>query len=194
MCKKCDKKIPKMKTTKDGKSYWGGNGVYEKEYAELRKKLVPDQGKAETMHGELLRCIGNLTYEWGNNGNGNAVDTVTEDCPECGGSGWEERGTGEYEGEDGEGDEIMEDVDCSVCGGNCTIEKGKEFDGNHWEEQFEYIKDNLPKEFKPLAQKLIDLVLEELDEMPNDKGEYKIYNDVADAIVYTCLTTENKPR
>lgn len=48
--------------------YWNHKSQYEKEMDELRTKLVPDAGKASTMHGELLRCISKLYYDVFNNG------------------------------------------------------------------------------------------------------------------------------
>ena len=48
--------------------YWNHVGKYEKEMENLRAKLIPDMGKADTMHGELLRCISKLYYDVFNNG------------------------------------------------------------------------------------------------------------------------------
>lgn len=47
--------------------YWDGNGKFQKEY-EAVKHIVPSQGQANSAHGELLRCAGNLYYEAHNNG------------------------------------------------------------------------------------------------------------------------------
>ena len=59
------------KITKFGKDYWSETGAYSKEAKALIDDLVPNMGRAKTNHGELLRCITNLIYEHGNNGNGN---------------------------------------------------------------------------------------------------------------------------
>ena len=59
------------KITKFGKDYWSETGAYSKEAQALIDDLVPNMGRAKTNHGELLRCITNLIYEHGNNGNGN---------------------------------------------------------------------------------------------------------------------------
>ena len=67
-----------LKFTKKGNSYWNDSGIYQKEYDELYKKLVPAQGKAETLNGELLRAIGILYYEYCNNGNCNAFNGISE--------------------------------------------------------------------------------------------------------------------
>tara|TARA_R110000764_G_scaffold21507_3_gene54316 strand:- start:684 stop:1121 length:438 start_codon:yes stop_codon:yes gene_type:complete len=53
-------------------SYWANTGVYSGQILDkLIEELVPDIGRAKTIHGELLRCIINLDYEYHNNGNGN---------------------------------------------------------------------------------------------------------------------------
>ena len=58
-------------------SYWNNNGAYQKEGEELYEKLVPPTGAATTLHGELIRGINRLFYEYCNNGNSNAIEVVT---------------------------------------------------------------------------------------------------------------------
>lgn len=48
--------------------YWSGQGRHQKIYNRLRDKLVPDVGNANTEAGEIIRVIGNVVYEVGNNG------------------------------------------------------------------------------------------------------------------------------
>jgi hypothetical protein len=62
-----------IKSTVYPNSYWNGTGAYQKEYKELYFKLVPKQGSAATLNGELIRAISRLTYEFYNNGNANAL-------------------------------------------------------------------------------------------------------------------------
>lgn len=38
---------------------------------ELHERLVPPIGTCETLQGEILRALGNLWYDWQNNGGGN---------------------------------------------------------------------------------------------------------------------------
>lgn len=58
-------------------SYWNNNGAYQKEYNALYEKMVPAEGAADTLHGELIRGISRLFYEYCNNGNWNAVEVTT---------------------------------------------------------------------------------------------------------------------
>jgi len=55
-------------------TYWNHHGKYQKEYDVLRKKLVPQEGEADTVHGETLRAVGNLYYDVMNNGAGNIIE------------------------------------------------------------------------------------------------------------------------
>tara|TARA_R110002049_G_scaffold19794_16_gene73627 strand:- start:3392 stop:6976 length:3585 start_codon:yes stop_codon:yes gene_type:complete len=48
--------------------YWSNAGPLSKEYSELYDKLVPNEGKSDTIEGELLRAIGKIIYRHGNDG------------------------------------------------------------------------------------------------------------------------------
>jgi len=48
--------------------YWSGNGEYQDAYGDLYDQLVPKQGKADTVEGELLRAVGKIIYRHGNDG------------------------------------------------------------------------------------------------------------------------------
>jgi len=48
------------RNTPAGNTYWDDNGAYQKEHDKLYKELVPSQGDAETVHGELVRIAGRL--------------------------------------------------------------------------------------------------------------------------------------
>ncbi len=63
-----------MKRTPIGKSYWNNEGSYQKESDELWEQLVPREGEADTVNGELIRIAHRLYHEYCNNGNGNARD------------------------------------------------------------------------------------------------------------------------
>jgi len=83
--------VPDVKTTELGKSYWDESGAYQKEYKELYDKLVPSSGSSETLHGELIRAISRLFWDYCNNGNCNAAEAKYKEmeytCYDCGGSG-----------------------------------------------------------------------------------------------------------
>ena len=49
-------------------TYWNNNGKHEKEYMELWERLVPPEGKANTVAGEVLRALTRLYYRWYNDG------------------------------------------------------------------------------------------------------------------------------
>lgn len=167
------------KVTPQGKSYWGDDGAYSKEFHELWDKLVPKEGEADNVHGELIRCFSHLNYEAFNNGNGNAVEEIKEDCPSCHGGGWEEP------------DEDGEREDCHYCGGDCTIVKGHKYD-SFFQDLFDFLRRNFPKEEQHLLDDLENCALK--DKYPEGLGEFDVYNRVGDAIGYIVMTTENKPR
>lgn len=49
-------------------TYWEHTGAYTAEFNELHDRLVPPQGRARTVHGELLSSISRVYYDWYNNG------------------------------------------------------------------------------------------------------------------------------
>lgn len=49
-------------------TYWNGTGRLQNEYNELYKKLVPSQGAAETIEGEVLRASSKIVYRHFNDG------------------------------------------------------------------------------------------------------------------------------
>lgn len=55
-------------------TYWSGKGEYQKEYDALWDKLVPEEGEADTVHGETLRAVSTLYYDVMNNGAGNVIE------------------------------------------------------------------------------------------------------------------------
>lgn len=48
--------------------YWHRQGRHQKIYERLQNKLVPDTGEADTEAGEIIRAIGNVVYDIGNDG------------------------------------------------------------------------------------------------------------------------------
>lgn len=55
-------------------SYWNGDGKYQDVHNVLWSRWVPQSGESALYYGEVVRGLGRLWYEWGNNGNCNATD------------------------------------------------------------------------------------------------------------------------
>ena len=99
-------------------SYWNGKGKHQVEH-DLMWRLVPDSGeficpenkKLEDLI-ESIRKLSKVYHEYMNNGCCNAIDTIYEECYECGGSGWEYNRF----------DEDEDERDCQCCGGECRVE------------------------------------------------------------------------
>jgi hypothetical protein len=195
------------KTTESGKSYWNENGAYQTEYDKLYGELVPSRGEADTVHGEMIRAVSRLFYDFCNNGNCNAVEVQQEPCDYCGGDGYEDEicnscdGDGEVEYEednlepcyecDGEG-YIHED--CHYCGGDCYVD-GEAVITSYYQDMIDFLHSHLTD------SKVVDNL--ESFMTRNDIGygtytfnddEMKPYNDVVDAVMYQVLTTENEKR
>lgn len=51
--------------------YWDESSPYMAEYQEFWEELVPREGEADTLQGELLRMISRISYDYYNNGFGN---------------------------------------------------------------------------------------------------------------------------
>jgi hypothetical protein len=174
----------KLKATKKDKSYWDNNGAYQKEYTLLWDKLVPSTGEADTVHGEMLRAISRLTYDYCNNGNCNAVDDVTDECPECNGTGYET--INEWE-------EDEEEVDCSYCDGDCRVTTGKEVTP-YYKQMLEFLEEHL-KEPKLVAELEAFMTGSRgYSTYKFDDTEMGFYNRVCDAVMYQILTTKNESR
>lgn len=186
------------KHTPLGKTYWNGEGAYSKENKRLSKLLVEGSKThiPTNVHGRLLSAVNMLVYEYNNNGNGNIIETIDIDCPECHGSGYEEvRHRG------GDDEDEYEERDCSCCGGNCTILDELEI-REDYKEELDFVIKTLPKEDKHLAIAVENFLLDKniyLSRQHNRRNfEYfsdeneAIYDRMADAVMYFVLTTENK--
>ena len=199
--------MEKLKT-KHGNSYWNENGAYQKEYDELYEKLVPRSGEADTVHGEMIRAISRITYDYFNNGNCNIVTMDRVYCPDCDGSGYDTdwdcydcSGEGTIEDDEGNietcnscGGEGHDQIDCSTCCGEGFIDGDKEID--------EYYQDMLDVLHNHLHNSdVVEAIEEFLKDDSLSYGTYtfnpnegKVYNDLADEVLYQILTTENEKR
>jgi hypothetical protein len=155
--------------------YWNNEGVYQADSERLYSELVPQSDNAPTIHGEMIRCIHRLYYEFCNNGNGNAIGFVMEDCSQCGGSGYEDD----------------DETDCEWCGGDCMEETDVVFE-SYYEDMVEFLKMNMQD--KEVIFHLEDWLLETFrDNYTFSDEQMSKYDKVLDAVVFQCLTTENKP-
>jgi hypothetical protein len=158
--------------------YWESTGVYQQEWDKLYNDLVPASGDAPTIQGELIRCISRLYYDYCNNGNCNALDITMEDCNECNGSGYEEDSDGETQ-------------DCQWCGGDCNVE-GDAYITDYYKEMIDFLKEYLIE--KELVSQLENWMVNDYSPRYSFSDEQmNLYDKVTDAVVYQCLTTENKP-
>ena len=70
--------MEQMKRTPLGETYWNNQGAYKEEMSRLTDEMMPSEGSAETLNGELIRAANRLYYDYCNNGNGNAVNVRYE--------------------------------------------------------------------------------------------------------------------
>lgn len=160
--------------------YWRENGVYQEIYSNLWNKLVPSSDMAETIHGELIRCISRLYYDFCNNGNCNVVDIEMETCRECDGCGYHDMQLDEEEWEN-----------CYYCDGECNVE-GEVFITDYYDEMLSFLRQYMVE--SKLADELRDWIVNGYENNYSFSDEQmNKYDKVVDAIVYQCLTTENKP-
>lgn len=174
--------MTQKKETELGKSYWAENGAYQVDYDRLYEQLVPATGYAPTIHGEMIRSVGRLFYDYCNNGNCNAVDMKMDTCHQCGGWGYEES----YND-----DEEQETEDCHWCDGSGECE-GEKFVTEYYQEMLDFL-DEFLNDTKCLG-KLEDFMLNGAGyaKYKFDEAEMDVYNKVVDAVMYQVLTTENK--
>lgn len=151
-------------------SYWNNNGLYQSDYDELYKQLVPPSGEASTYNGEILRAVSRLGHEYNNNGNCNTYDPKEIEgewieCRHCNGSGV-------VENEDGE------EENCEECGG----------EGGYYEDsEYEYIPDVFFHNFLKLLEEtfegndealnVINKVARIIDNAPYDEGHRIYFSD-----------------
>ena len=195
----------KKKKTPKGKSYWNNNGAYQEEYDALYEKLVPAQGEANSVHGEMIRSISRLFYDFCNNGNGNAIEVPTswQDCEYCDGSGYEEAEECydcDGNGYDDEGDDCdycedgeLEPEDCHYCGGAC----GEDWSEDpvitpYYESMLYYLERHMDdtSSLDTLREFMLD-PSKGYNNYTFNHDEMKVYNDVCDEVIYQILTTEN---
>jgi hypothetical protein len=165
-----------------GKSYWNHEGAYQNIYDYLYENLVPSSGNAPTIHGELIRCVGRLYYDYCNNGNCNVLDLKMQTCHHCGGWGYEEK----YND-----DEEQESEDCSYCDGAGEVQD-EVYITEYYEEMIDFLS-NYMLDRTPIANLQDYLLNSKNGRCKFDDKEYDIYNKLTDAVIYQILNTNNVP-
>jgi hypothetical protein len=190
--------------TEKGKSYWANNGAYSTLLDEKWNELVPSSGNAETLHGELIRCFGRLNYEFGNNGNCNAINFTKDTCHSCCGDGYEERDCYSCDGGKIYDEDTEEESDCTECDGlgyttencyNCDgdgeIEEDISID-DYYQDMIDFLIINLPDSTS--VENLQDFLVDKnkgYSRYKFDENEMAIYNAVGDAVGHFILNNPN---
>lgn len=164
-------------TTEIGKSYWDNNGLYQEDYDRLYDSLVPAEGMAETLFGEVVRAASRLSYEYYNNGNWNARKESLEgeyvECEYCNGTGrCYDDDDNEYECPDCNGTgEYYEEIE-----GECEIDP---FYKNFIELLRMFFNDNMPE-----ASRLMDDIEDVIINGRCSIEKERPYILMIDAVVY----------
>ena len=66
----------KITSPKSRNHYWDSKGINQQVFDRLIDELMPAEGEAKTLHGELIRSANRLYHEYCNNGNINAVNYI----------------------------------------------------------------------------------------------------------------------
>lgn len=169
--------------TKLGNSYWDGNGAYQSQMDSFIDKFIPESGRAATLTGEIVRAANRLYYEYLNNGNINAIDvqTQSEECPYCGGSGIDSYGE-----------------ECLNCEGEGVIENYSNPEINRYYENFitliETTLRNDSNEILTICDKVREIILTAYDEelsnyfSPENRN---VYDRLMDMVAEWTIKNEN---
>lgn len=156
--------MTKMKVTPKGNSYWNSNGAYQSEYNGIYDLLVPARGKAQTIHGELLRCASRLSYDYYNNGNGNVINEVDIKCDRCYGDG------------------------CDFC--DEGVESCEYQISEYYYDMIEFLQENLNEKYPLIC--LVDFLEEYGHHCLFTEEEEQIYSLIMDNVMFQILTTKNE--
>tara|TARA_R110001592_G_scaffold51411_1_gene158148 strand:+ start:134 stop:715 length:582 start_codon:yes stop_codon:yes gene_type:complete len=185
------------KHTPKGGNYWGETGIYWNEYSKLWDDHVPPSGKAETVVGEMIRCISRLQYDYYNNGNCNVQEYQTyyeyERCGNCDGDGevvykWDE-------------DDNPISEECDECCGSGEIQE--EYDGDptindYYQDMIDFLHEHIDDRSK------VDNLEEFLTNGSNSYSNYSfsdneesVYVELMDEVMFCVLkmisNNQNKP-
>ncbi len=176
------------KHTPKGGNYWGETGVYWNEYSKLWEEHVPPSGEAETVVGEMIRCISRLQYDYYNNGNCNVQEYQTyyeyERCGNCDGDGEIDNGY-----VDDDGNEVMEM--CDECCGSGEIQE--EYDGDptindYYQDIIDFIYEHIDDRSK--VDNLVAFLTNSSNSYSNysfSENEESVYVELMDEVMFCVL-------
>ncbi len=172
-------------------SFWDGNHPRQKEYELLYGKLVPEQGEADTVNGELVRCISRFFWDYCNNGNMNAVETEETTCGNCNGDmtieGCPYCKGGEDDCEECEGNDT---VDCDQCDGS-GIEEGGKVVTEYYRKMLDYLIKHIGQEARDV-ETFLTLSNSGQEDCKYSQKDMDIYNEALAKVLDYCATTSNK--
>lgn len=170
-------------------SFWNENHPRQEEFKKL-EKLIPPCGEANTLHGELIRAASRLYWDYCNNGNCNVIQTETETCSDC-------NGTGEVENMDWD-EETNPNVDefeyCYDCDGSGYVPVSEKIINPYYQDMIEFLYEHL-KDTSSVHK------LEEFLDKGKGYGLYEynqeemdVYDNLIVAVLDHAKTTKNEKR
>ncbi|WP_339343552.1 hypothetical protein [uncultured Psychrobacter sp.] len=134
----------------------------------LWQKLVPQSGRASTIHGEVLRGASRIYRDAYQNGGGNIVEFEDDgySCDHCGFYDEDEDERGDHEDQ---------------CDGGWVI-------SDNYKELFDILDKELPKEGRDVLAKVRKEVLDGIIGMPSIA-----FDHLVDHAIHLILTTEDEP-
>ena len=168
-----------------GQSYWNKQGAYQEIFDKFTEEMMPSEGMASTLHGELIRACNRLRYEYYNNGNCNACEMGEPDYVEC----YSCHGSGTLSHD--------EDYDCDDCDGQGEIEEDGDCEVSEMYSNFlDLIRESVnTQEISNLCSR-IRIFIEGNhygNRSRNNDKDINLYDELIDRVTFFVLTTEDKP-
>ena len=175
------------KHTEKGSNYWGQSGAYWNEYSKLWDEHVPPSGKAETIVGEMIRCISRLQYDYYNNGNCNVQEVQSfyeyETCGTC-------NGDGEVEVHYWDEDDATHEM-CDECCGSGEIQE--EYDGQpqiseYYQDMIDFLHEHIEDRSK--VDNLVEFLTDGgigYSRYSFSSNEESVYVELMDEVMYCVL-------
>ena len=158
-----------LKFTQKPGGYWCEDSVNQEMDSKLWAELVPSSGKAETIHGELLRTASKIYRDTYQNGGGNIVEFEDDgySCDHC----------DYYETDE---DERVEDHS-DICHGDWIVT-------DYYQEYFDLLHEHLSADGRECLNNVKQELIIGLIRNPSIE-----FDRLVDYVIHTILTTENQP-